>query len=374
MNLRAKRILLVSPNYWGKMHISKHHYALELAARGNQVFFLNPPSLKGPFLKSQRVNENLSLISYYPIFRAKKYLPAFIYNFLIYIQIRMIERVIGGNIDILWSFTSTIFFHLKWFNAKFRFYHPVDQLNGQDAVDIGREADLIFSCSNFIIAELTELQEKVHLIPHGLASHFLTSHNEDRSKDKIKVAYVGNLWMQQLDRELLRTLIEKNAEVDFEFFGAYLAEESNVSAWVTPASIDFIEFLKRSKNVQLHGAVDSNELPEFFKEVDLFLLAYKKDEINKISNSHKLLEYLSTGKTVLSTSVEEYESSGLIEIAKDQQQYMMKFQEIISNLERFNSKDEIEKRIQFARSRSYQNNILKIETILKDYIKKNKPA
>ena len=47
--LRDRTILLVSPNEWGAMHVSKHHYALELAERGNRVIFLNPPrSGRGP--------------------------------------------------------------------------------------------------------------------------------------------------------------------------------------------------------------------------------------------------------------------------------------------------------------------------------------
>lgn len=39
-----KTILIISPEPWGKMMISKHHYALELAKLGNEVYFLNPPN------------------------------------------------------------------------------------------------------------------------------------------------------------------------------------------------------------------------------------------------------------------------------------------------------------------------------------------
>ena len=42
-SLRNKTILIISPQAWGKMFLSKHHYAIELAKRGNAVYFLNPP-------------------------------------------------------------------------------------------------------------------------------------------------------------------------------------------------------------------------------------------------------------------------------------------------------------------------------------------
>jgi len=37
--LRNKTIIILSPEKWGKMMLSKHHYAIELAGMGNIVFF-----------------------------------------------------------------------------------------------------------------------------------------------------------------------------------------------------------------------------------------------------------------------------------------------------------------------------------------------
>src|SRR5215475_10747584 len=42
-SLNNKTILILSPQSWGKMMLSKHHYAIALARKGNKVFFLNPP-------------------------------------------------------------------------------------------------------------------------------------------------------------------------------------------------------------------------------------------------------------------------------------------------------------------------------------------
>lgn len=43
-SLHNKTILLISPQSWGKMFLSKQHYAIELAKKGNKVYFLNPPN------------------------------------------------------------------------------------------------------------------------------------------------------------------------------------------------------------------------------------------------------------------------------------------------------------------------------------------
>ena len=36
------KVLLISPQHWGTMRVTKHHYAIELAKLGHEVFFLEP--------------------------------------------------------------------------------------------------------------------------------------------------------------------------------------------------------------------------------------------------------------------------------------------------------------------------------------------
>lgn len=39
-----ERILVISPNPWGNLHISKHNYAIALLELGYEVYFMNPPN------------------------------------------------------------------------------------------------------------------------------------------------------------------------------------------------------------------------------------------------------------------------------------------------------------------------------------------
>ena len=36
------KVLLISPQHWGTMRVTKHHYAIELTKLGHEVLFLEP--------------------------------------------------------------------------------------------------------------------------------------------------------------------------------------------------------------------------------------------------------------------------------------------------------------------------------------------
>jgi len=40
--LENQTVLLIAPQPWNHIHLSKHHYAIELARRGNAVYYLDP--------------------------------------------------------------------------------------------------------------------------------------------------------------------------------------------------------------------------------------------------------------------------------------------------------------------------------------------
>ena len=63
--LNKKNILIISPNFWGNVHITKHHYAIELHRLGANIFYLNPPSRSfGGFFKTTEIFENFKVIDF----------------------------------------------------------------------------------------------------------------------------------------------------------------------------------------------------------------------------------------------------------------------------------------------------------------------
>jgi len=367
MQLKNKRILILSPNYWGDMHISKHHYAKELSKRGNIVYFLNPPSIKGAFFKLTKEATNLYVINYKTFNRGGAVFPNLLIQLLTYLQIKFIEFKIGKKIDIVWSFTTSIFYQLNWFKASFRIFHPVDQLNSAKAVEIGKNADIIFTCSDYILKELIEIKKPKRIIPHGVSPGFIDYPFSDwKEKDSIDVCYVGNLFFESLDRRELEGIIKKNKHCHFHFIGAINPVESNISAWVTEESLGFVNTLINSKNVTCHGVITSDLVPEIIKSMDVFLVCYKSSSKNIISNSHKILEYLSTGRVVVSSYIHHYKGSPYLSMLDDPNsgEYNKLFSSVISNLEYYNSISNQRKRVQFAKLNSYESNVSKIEEII----------
>jgi len=99
----------------------------------------------------------------------------------------------------------------------------------------------------------------------------------------------------------------------------------------------------------------------------VFLICYKPDYINYHGeNSHKILEYLSTGKTVVSSHISLYSDSQLLSMAKkDRNEELISIiDDVISNIEKYNAPDLMKQRILFALENTYANHIHKIESHL----------
>ena len=124
----------------------------------------------------------------------------------------------------------------------------------------------------------------------------------------------------------------------------------------------FIESLKQSKNAHLHGALPRAELLSALRAQDILLLFYDVERYaGACHNSHKILEYLSTGNEILSLPVLEYAQSSLISQAADRNAYLEKFEELLS------TKTDIElqhDRIAYAADHTYIRQIERILNII----------
>src|SRR5215475_14372841 len=70
----GKTIVILSTEPWGKMLLSKMHYAIELAGLGNEVWFVNPPRETGQrglaAISATKTEAGITLIDTTPIPRA----------------------------------------------------------------------------------------------------------------------------------------------------------------------------------------------------------------------------------------------------------------------------------------------------------------
>lgn len=375
-----KTILLISPQAWGKMYISKHHYAIELARKGNRVYFLTP--LYNGDKKTKRViihhtdEKDLFIIEqYFPFpFQLKFHLPK-LYYWLINSQLKKIIKAIPHQIDIVWSFDLGNFFPFRFFNPKsLKIFHPVDEPLNKAAFDSAKGADIIFSVTNEILEKYQAIPAPRYFINHGLAEYFLTPTNRKKEDENIRVGFSGNLLVNYLDRETLVKIITENPEIHFQFWGAYEMKQSNIGGADNTDTREFILNLKSWRNVTLCGILHTKQLAEALQSVDAFLMCYDiKKEQSKGTNYHKLMEYFSTGKVVIANNITTYKDRpNLVQMAASREnnfQLPGLFNEVIKNLAYYNRQIFQEERIAFAKENTYKKQILRIEKILDENLK-----
>ena len=359
------------------------HFAVQLAETGNRVYFVNPPRSNNSktlaTIHEQEIRKNIKLIDLKLIkgnlfFRYK--LP-FVYKIISDQYIKAIKKLVSAKIDELWCFNPHDYFNLKNFNAEKTLLLLYDFYKGKYISEVAKSADAIISVSQLILDHYKNTQPPKLLLQHGLGEYFaeiartkLMSHNtEIKLYDKPKIGYMGNLLIKGLNRELIIKLIKQYPDNEFHFWGPYTLKGNNLTAdtSVNDEISKFINLLTIQKNVILHGVKDHATLATEILIADLFILVYDiKNEMNKVSNSHKILEYLSTGKVIISTFVSNYSGSDLLfmtEPGRDDQ-FPEIFNTVINNLTTYNSIIEQRKRISFALDNTYKRQVERIENFL----------
>lgn len=365
-----KTIVILSPDTWGKMMLSKMHYAKELTTEGNKVFFVNPPRKNNdlPKYKVQKIENNLTVISLkeHPlrVISREKCRP--LYKAIEKKYIREI-REITGHIDELWCFNAFFISDLKFFDANTTLLFVYDLYVPGNLRRAALQADGIISVAQEILDELKITGKPQLLIHHGLAPAFqrmAESKTESVVRgSKIKIGYTGNLMRQAIDRKVFRNIITSHADIEFHFWGATDLKENNlITNRPSEEVAEFINFLKSQTNVWLHGMKSPEDLAIEMRDMDAFLFLYNaKQDINGGFNSHKLIEYLATGKTVFTPYVSRFADTGLMVMdSKESTDFEEFFNRQLPLLAQYNQTELRQKRISFALENTYEKQVRRI--------------
>ncbi len=369
MLFNKKNILLISPEPWGINFVSKHHYARELA-KNNKVYFLNPPSKK---FKIAAFNSTLFIVDHKPVFRGLGRLPAYISAYLIYYELKVIEKKVGCRFDIIWNFDSSRFFNLAKIKNKLKIAHLVDLSEHFQRPLLARTSDICFCTTDAIAREMRKYNSKTFNIGHGVQKQenpaFLTKEEKSELKTghKYKAAYIGNLSIKYLDWETICGIVKRNPDVAFFFIGPI--EESNLSGVRT--------FNKKLNDIQLLpntiflGSKPAEKIPAYLREMDILLLTYQADRYrDQLANPHKMMEYLASGKVVVASWTDEYkDKKHLLEMVESNDQLPEKFREVISNLEYYNNPEKQAERKAYALENTYEKKIRRIEALIEKYVR-----
>ena len=378
-----KNYLLISPQPWGKMYLSKHNYAIELAEAGNKVYFLNPPTYKkisARFdLNMREELPNLYLVDYFlsaPL-HIMRFKARFIYDVIIQNSlVRKLNKM--ASFDEIWCFEPNLFSNFTFFQAKKKLLFIVDQHDNTTLKKLTKGADGIATISSPILDYFKFSDKPKLLLNHGLNKTFAAYAKERleinllyNSHRPVKVAYVGNLLQgNRMDYETIRQIVTENPDVHFHIFGPYEEKGNTLGSTLNEGLKKFIFFLQHSPNVNLHGILPQPELAKEMQEMDAFLTCYNfQTDYNKSSNCHKIIEYLSTGKVCISNRIIMYENTeSLLEMPAEytNENLAALFKKVIANLEEYNAPEKQRRRVKFALENTYKKHIEAISNFLEE--------
>lgn len=364
-------ILVVSPQPWSGFQVSKHHYAIELAALGNLVYFMDPPQGEGLRRGSVAVDRieghgRMFRIKYrywfpeYTKFRCKA-----IYDWCMCHQARRILQQIDVAPTIVWDFDNTYCFNdLRVFGARWRIFHPVDVvMKGRHG---GKHAHFVYSVASRILEEI-KAGVPTKVIAHGLGREHEAFAIRRRAmmeaeclgspRRGIKVGYVGNLVRRSIDRAALLAVVGTHREVEFHFFGP-------TDAAGDTSAEEFIAALQVSENCRLHGLCSQAEILQCADDIDAWLVCYEeKMDPNGGIDTHKMLEYFATGRVVVSSFIESYKATELVVMCERGQnrKYPEVFARAMSELPMHNCSERILRRTQFALQHCYRVHLQAIQ-------------
>lgn len=372
--LKGRVILILSPQSWGTMFLSKHHYAVALAEKGNEVYFLNPPVTDNSLNKGDivvrkiPVHTNLYLIDHrLPFSYNIRFHWVWLFHYLMKFHLQQVVKEIGKNIDIIWSFdlNNLYPFHLLSSNA-IKVFHPVDEPLNDHAIHSAKGAGVIFSVTNEILDKYKKMEIPRIFIHHGVTETFINDSVHYKRQAAVNVGFSGNLLRKDIDWETLLQIVKENAPVQFHFWGSYKIAESNIGG--SDTTNIYLKQLHEMKNVTLYGAVSPEILAKSYAQMDTFLICY---DINKDqsggTNYHKVMEFLATGKVIVSNNLTTYQGTGLLEMSNSRHnnaELPALFKKVITNLDVYNADAMMQQRIAFARSNTYPQQIDRIASHL----------
>lgn len=355
MQLRNKSVLLISPEPWDHIFISKHHYAVSLGRRNNQVFFLNPPGK----LKSvdDTKYKNVRSVHYKGFPRGLRFYPGFLQQYFIRRRFHELEMLCNTRFDIVWSFDNSVFFDFSALPKNIvTISHIVDSTQAFQFEKAASSASLCVGVTRNIVDRLRKSNSRSFFVQHGYAERMHASDIKLPGNHAIRAGYAGNLNLHYIDWNLLDQITSEHMGVGFYFAGPYRDDH------------EFVRRVMAKPNTYFLGSMPSENLGAFYRQMDVLLLCYLADDYpEQLANSHKIMEYLGSGKVVVATYTQEYaalEDQGLIAMSMHNVEFPGKLSLVLNDLKAWNGPDRQKARVRWALDNSYEKQITRIQGLL----------
>lgn len=354
-------ILLISPEPWDAHTVSKHHYARTLATLGHRVLFLDPPEpgRKNLTLDPIPVHSGVERVRGPRVAAGLRRMPGSLRRWLEHRWLRRLELLAGCRIEVIWLFENSRFFDLRFARSRLKIYHQVDLNQNFHPGIAARTADICFCTSELIRQRLLSHNVRTYFVQHGTAFPKPDTLDQNQQaclrSSQYKAAYVGNLSIPYLDIVVLKTVVHNHPDVQFHMIGG------------VDSHCEIYQSLSQEENVKWWGQVGSAAIPDILKHMDILLLCYSQSFREQVSNPHKLMEYLASGRAVVATYTEEYKQhSELLEMSSPGNNacFPELFATILGQLTVYNSPEKMAKRRAFAEDHTYPRQLKRIQALL----------
>jgi len=276
---------------WEGIKQRPHHIATEFVKRGYEVFWFDPHERGTPARNIHLLSQKDDLYLENPLFLI--YYP---YNYEEISKFRS-PTVIYDILDDI-----SIFDHITWDEP------------GKSARDyfvrLLQRADIVLTSSRILLNQVRDYRPDVLFVPNGVyLDHFnpdnCTVADEIKSISRPIVGFHGAI-ADWVDIKLLAELVNLRPNYQFVLVG--------------PVSIPSeVAELKRRANIHIIDSVPYELIPSYVNGFDVGILPFKLSQLTHAVRPLKVLEYLSMGKPVVATPVEELKDWPGILLAEDSQ-------------------------------------------------------
>jgi uncharacterized SAM-binding protein YcdF (DUF218 family)/glycosyltransferase involved in cell wall biosynthesis len=387
-------VICISSIDWDFIWQGHQEIMSTLAAQGHRVLFVENTGVRAPKLRDmprlrQRIRNwakgtrgfrqerpNLFVLSPIvlplPYSRVARWLNRTILAHLI----RRWMRAVEWSRPIVWTFLPTPLAHdlIDRLNPALTIYYCIDDLasSSPEARRITgseermfRRADLVFVTSEKLRLRAAAISPRVHFFPFGVRYESFAAARASTELPPADISglprpvvgYVGGMH-QWVDQDLIVDVARRLPHVTFAFIG--------------PAQCD-LSRLEGCSNVKLLGGKPHSELPAYIREFDIGIVPYKLSEYTTNVYPTKLNEYLAMGIPVVATDLLEIQRfnidhGNIVSIAPD----AAGFAEAIERTLRHPKAVGAERRLEVARSNSWQSRIAQMQGLINDALEEKR--
>jgi len=322
------------------------------------------------------VNDSLTVYSPFalPTFRKSLSLSVHLNKILLPLLVKRKIKKLKGEKLLLWIYHPRYVDLIGKFKEKLVVYDCMDDFtsllspyedrdrNARDERELLRRADLVFA-GGYSIADLKRnSREHIHVFPSAVEiDHFKKALSDNiQIPDDIKdiphpiLGYWGAI-DERIDHSLLERLALRHPDWSIVLLGPIVKHEMK----------DF-PYLDKVKNVFWLGPKDYSLLPNYAKTFDICLNPFVLTREGKHLSPTKTLEYLATGKPVVSTPIPDVVRffDGVVNIADGVEEFEMAVKRCMEE----DNESLKKKRIDFTENKTWENTVRKMEELILDKI------